>query len=196
MLERAINDGSINAYYLHDHSSCRTEGCDASQYLIKSNGYCAPCSRRRCVSIKQHNHQHGHPDSSCAIYVGPCRRLENGEDVDVPIDADEVDEQHRTTTAVGEKVLLTSSFRKEGRDHVAGVVAAAVATVVVRAQVWGGVGGRGSRGVKAERRMSEQQVRVAERRRRSQNQLNRKSFTGVKRMPGEENDRTFVPAKE
>ena len=38
----------VRWYYLHNHSSCRTEGCEASQYMIKQNGYCASCSRLRC----------------------------------------------------------------------------------------------------------------------------------------------------
>ena len=51
VLERAINDGTINAYYLHDFSKCRTQYCPASQLQIKKNGYCVDCSVRKSYPL-------------------------------------------------------------------------------------------------------------------------------------------------
>ena len=50
----------------------------------------------------------------------------------------------------------------------------------------------------SERRMSEQQVRAAERRRKSQaahSKWEGKKWEGIARKPGEEVDQTFVPGK-
>ena len=76
-----------------------------------------------------------------------------------------------TSTPVGEKLLITSSFRKP---------------------LEAGYGGGGGGGGRAERRMSEQQARIAERRRRSE-QGSRKSFVGIARKPDEVGYATFVP---
>ena len=47
VIEKAINEGRLNAFYLHEHAHCSSPGCTASQLTVQVNGFCVSCNFRR-----------------------------------------------------------------------------------------------------------------------------------------------------